>query len=380
MSITRPTNLQKPFADSGTKNTIPVASQIGITNGAASYNDGFPPLTMTPIAAGGVPPRGGDMNGVLYDLSAHIHFLNAGGQYRWDSDLVTAVGGYPTGFVIQSDDGLGSYVSLVDSNTYNFNSDSSYIGTYWAPWAGKAVRQRISHANGTADALTATFTPTVTALTDGMTFFIRASLANTTTTPTIKFDALSAVTIVKGAGAALVAGDIAGAGHWLELQYDPTSGKAVLQNPATGVTTVTQQTGEVCFFAMNTAPAGFLKANGALVSRTTYSNLFAVIGTTFGTGDGSTTFALPDLRGEFLRGWDDSRGVDASRTFGSSQTDAFKSHTHTTYFTNGYDNTGVVYPTGGSSVRTNSIYYATTATGDAETRPRNIALLACIKY
>ena len=86
--------------------------------------------------------------------------------------------------------------------------------------------------------------------------------------------------------------------------------------------------GTVIHVAMNTAPAGYLKANGALVSRTTFATLFAAIGTTFGAGDGSTTFALPDLRGEFLRGWDDGRAVDSGRGIGTAQGDAFGSHSH----------------------------------------------------
>jgi microcystin-dependent protein len=81
-------------------------------------------------------------------------------------------------------------------------------------------------------------------------------------------------------------------------------------------------------FARNTPPAGWLKANGAAVSRTTYAVLFAAIGTTFGPGDGTTTFNLPDLRGQFPRGWDDSRGVDPSRVFGSTQASQNLSHVH----------------------------------------------------
>jgi hypothetical protein len=64
--------------------------------------------------------------------------------------------------------------------------------------------------------------------------------------------------------------------------------------------------GSVIYHAANTAPSGFLKANGAAVSRSTYSDLFTAIGTTFGTGDGSSTFNVPDLRGEFMRGWGSS--------------------------------------------------------------------------
>ena len=77
--------------------------------------------------------------------------------------------------------------------------------------------------------------------------------------------------------------------------------------------------GQVGFFAMTTPPAGWLKADGAAVSRTTYAALFAAIGTTYGIGNGTSTFNLPDLRGEFLRCVDDGKGVDAGRVLGSSQ-------------------------------------------------------------
>ncbi|WP_287956581.1 phage tail protein, partial [Snodgrassella sp.] len=66
--------------------------------------------------------------------------------------------------------------------------------------------------------------------------------------------------------------------------------------------------GVIQFFTIDWAPTGWLKANGAAVSRTTYANLFAAIGTKFGAGDGKTTFNLPDLRGEFIRAYDDGRG------------------------------------------------------------------------
>jgi phage-related tail fiber protein len=77
--------------------------------------------------------------------------------------------------------------------------------------------------------------------------------------------------------------------------------------------------GCVMFFACRDAPNGWLKCNGAAISRTIYASLFDAIGSTFGNGDGSTTFNLPDLRGEFLRGWDDERGIDNKRNFGSWQ-------------------------------------------------------------
>lgn len=91
---------------------------------------------------------------------------------------------------------------------------------------------------------------------------------------------------------------------------------------------LTVMIGQVAMFAMGTPPSGWLKCNGAAVSRTAYADLFAKIGTTYGTGNGSTTFNLPDLRGEFPRGWDDGRGIDAGRALGSAQAGEIQSHTH----------------------------------------------------
>jgi phage-related tail fiber protein len=77
--------------------------------------------------------------------------------------------------------------------------------------------------------------------------------------------------------------------------------------------------GTIAYFSMSAAPTGWLKANGSVISRTSYSDLFSAIGETYGSGDGSTTFKIPDLRGEFLRTWDDSKGTDSGRVFASSQ-------------------------------------------------------------
>lgn len=132
--------------------------------------------------------------------------------------------------------------------------------------------------------------------------------------------------------------------------------------------------GTVQFFAMSAPPTGWLKCNGSAVSRTVYAALFSSIGTVYGVGNGTSTFNLPDLRGEFLRGWDDGRGVDSGRVLGSSQADDFKSHTHTY---NGDTLVGL----GGTGTNVYANFTGpTSATGGAETRPRNVALLVCIKY
>ena len=140
---------------------------------------------------------------------------------------------------------------------------------------------------------------------------------------------------------------------------------------------VTAPSGTVIQFAGSSAPAGYLKANGNAVSRTAYAALFAAIGTTYGTGDGSTTFNLPDLRGEFVRGLDDGRGVDAGRTLGSAQADEFKSHNHTVGQYGDFIRTTTTVMAAGYEPAQNNVN--TSSTGGSETRPRNIALLYCIK-
>ena len=87
-------------------------------------------------------------------------------------------------------------------------------------------------------------------------------------------------------------------------------------------------TGMVAGFAISWAPEGWLKCNGAAVSRTTYARLFALLGAHYGAGDGSTTFNLPDMRGLFPRGWDDGRGLDPGRAFGAYQDMLIQSHNH----------------------------------------------------
>ncbi|RWL21986.1 MAG: hypothetical protein E5X35_27335 [Mesorhizobium sp.] len=77
--------------------------------------------------------------------------------------------------------------------------------------------------------------------------------------------------------------------------------------------------GSISMFAAAGAPTGWLKCNGQAVSRIAYADLFAAIGTSWGAGDAVTTFNVPDFRGEFLRGFDDGRGIDAGRAFGTWQ-------------------------------------------------------------
>lgn len=141
--------------------------------------------------------------------------------------------------------------------------------------------------------------------------------------------------------------------------------------------------GLVAHFARNSAPTGWLKANGAAVSRTAYADLFAAIGTTFGAGDGFNTFNLPDLRAEFIRGWDDGRGVDSGRAFGSQQAATIisdfvgsSSGLDLQLGIQNYDSLQV----DGTWVRYRGTASPFTGSNKLSVRPRNVALLACIKF
>lgn len=165
-------------------------------------------------------------------------------------------------------------------------------------------------------------------------------------------------------------------------------------------------TGTIIAFPANAVPNGFLKCNGAQVSRNSYTTLFSVIGSTYGNGNNYNTFNLPDLRGEFIRGWDDGRGVDNNRNLGYHQGESTKRHYHGTgkfeqtvnddWYAilgnwdgthrarwvpgeSGFNSTKNI--SGGSNsrlTRTTEAQYITAA--NSETRPRNYAMLFCIKY
>lgn len=143
-------------------------------------------------------------------------------------------------------------------------------------------------------------------------------------------------------------------------------------------------TGAVFHFIMQTCPAGYIAANGAAISRTTYSALYAAVGVTFGAGDGTSTFNLPDLRGEFVRGWDNGRGVDSGRAFGSAQSHMARVPDGTMIRVGAFGNGDGTHDANGVSNVAQSNDMSPAPWGNSntrfpETRPRNIALLACIK-
>jgi len=161
-------------------------------------------------------------------------------------------------------------------------------------------------------------------------------------------------------------------------------GTGWISQPAAGV---------VDYHGKDSPQKGWLECDGSAVSRTAYAALFAEIGTVHGAGDGSTTFNVPDLRGEFIRGWDHGRGVDTGRVFGSTQLDAMQGHRHPQWSNGAWATTlnpvdvSNMVVTGNTDGTTSlSTYGATVTDGSygtprtaAETRGRNVALLPIIK-
>lgn len=135
---------------------------------------------------------------------------------------------------------------------------------------------------------------------------------------------------------------------------------------------VIEPIGSILPLAYETTPAAYLVCNGAAISRTVYSDLFSAIGTTWGAGDGSTTFALPDLRGLFLRGLDDGRGYDTSRSLGTYQDQDVAAHIHTGLVESrisSSSNAGRMYPNG-----------PTGSNSGVETRPKNYPVVYIIRF
>lgn len=179
-------------------------------------------------------------------------------------------------------------------------------------------------------------------------------------------------------------------------------------DPHPGYLQSSNMVGAIMPFAMLAPPPGWLSASGQAVSRTTYAALFAAIGTTYGAGNGTTTFNLPDLRGEFVRGLDVGRGVDVGRTIGSNQAHRMQDHFHGTgdflaesnddwygilrNWVGSFSSRWVAGESQNRQLKTSDgAGLASTATRNTgttdqmlvpgtETRPRNIALLYCIKH
>lgn len=364
-----PSRITKAFGVNGLKNTIPVDSSTTTdNNGVATFDKGFPPVTMQPLSAGGIPPSGKDMNGVLYSTTIQQQWQNAGMTYPFSQDFSDAVSGYPKGAIVPSSVYTGQWLNLNEANGTPPES-STGANTGWVPINNYGVTQ-ITMASGSVVMsslqaakdriiISGTLTANVNLIFPA---WIKSWVVHNNCTGNFTITCRTA----SGSGVVVIPGLVS------RLFCDGVNISDETYNPNNDMV------GAVVGFAMNSAPTGWLAADGSAISRITYARLFSRIGIIFGAGDGTTTFNIPDVRGEFPRFFGGSSGVDAGRVFGSKQADQIKAHSHDINLRRNGDTTSSslndVYKSGSGFTFQSEVF------GGSETRPRNIALLGCIKY
>jgi hypothetical protein len=149
---------------------VPTASQIGVSNGAASMQDGFPPNCFVAVAAGGAPPWGQDMNGILRQVTQWGQWQQAGAPIVYDSTFQSQIGGYPAGAIVQLSANGPEFMSTVDNNTV-------------APAVGVAGWMPLVTFGGNVETVSAT--GTLTAVNAGLVLVNAASGNITLTMPAV---------------------------------------------------------------------------------------------------------------------------------------------------------------------------------------------------
>ena len=293
MAIQLPVFLPMPWAQNGQKASIPSSTD---TLGRASYEVGFPEVTALPLAAGGIPPNYLDFQGILHSLSAHIYFIQSGSLYTWQNSL-----DYLAGAIVLGPNGK-AYQAISNSGpSYGGAKTPASNTNYWS-------------ALPTSQDLTA-FLPLDGSkqMTGGIVFGNNGGGKNVIVANdnTGYLQICGGTSYGNGASVQLHGKGSDKPGAYIvhcsneeeaaDLELSPTIAKWKGQQV---LTARDFPAGTVIAYAGNPASLpGFILCNGATVSRTTYAELFSAIGTTYGEGDGSTTFALPrltDLR--FIQG------------------------------------------------------------------------------
>jgi len=326
-----------------------------------------------------------DSNNLKIRNAANDGFVTVGSVNSANLGLLPVAGGTMTGQLLGDDGsvaGSPAYAFDNDTSTGMFRSGSNSIGF------STAGTQRVGISNAGLDMLNAL---------------------------PIRFQDSSGSPFVSLQSPSSLSGNIA-----LKLPSSITNG-GFLQTDGSGNLSFSiiegVPSGAVFCLAVASVPTGYLECNGNAVSRTTYAALFAIIGTQYGSGNGSSTFNIPDLRGEFIRGFDNGRGVDSGRSIASSQGSQNAQHNHSAsatstagahshalnYQRKQVEDTGTAFVTdirrqggdgdGGSTTFTNNtdsgfmnnatVSVSTSVSignqGGGEARPRSIAMMYIIK-
>jgi len=220
----QPDLILTPFGENATPGTIdpiPQTSGPGDDPQQATWDKGFPLVTMTPLAAGGIPPKGQDFNGVLKAISEHTVYSGAGGQYTWSAAYVAANVGYPKGALVARSDHNGYWQNTVDLNTSNPDTG----GAGWLPLSGRGGDFAID--TGTANNYVCAFTPAITARIEGQVLKFKVKTANNGAS-TFN-DGLGSAPLVGGAQSVLQGGELVANGDaWVQWNTSVGGGSYIL--------------------------------------------------------------------------------------------------------------------------------------------------------
>jgi hypothetical protein len=268
-----PTRFEIPFAANAGPSYIrpvPKASLIGISDGAASDTDGFPPLNFLPTPAGGVPPFGQDMNGILYQISAWCRWVSMGGPIIYNAAYQAIIGGYPKAAMVASATTTGMFwISLVDDN----GSDPDNGGAGWLR-NYNGIYSHFAIDGGSANAINVSYVG-VNSYADmfGIPFQIYKIPSGNTGPTTINVNGFGAVPLVRANGDQLYPNDLHG-NATLEVIYDNSN--FILQTPIVD---------------------RILGPRSAIIGTSSYTATYLDIGKSFvlsTSGSGTTTFTLPN--------------------------------------------------------------------------------------
>ena len=351
--VNQPAILSGAFAAEGDKNVIP-ANNDGLS-GLASIAKGFPPITQVPLAQGGQPPQRQDFNGIFNLFSQFLLFAQNGGVYAYNNTL-----DYQPPCIISYE---GEFYSCVAENGPSTSAGVQPVTNtdYWE----KLVPDVAVMKGATASVAGASGLVPTPAQNQQKNFLTGA-----------------------GVWQAIATTEQAQAGT---DDSAPMTALKVKQAITAQVSTV--PTGTILPFAGGTIPSGFLACNGAAVSRTTYAALFSAIGTTYGSGDGSTTFnlpavednrflefsstrgtkknaGLPNITGIFDAAELNHNGVGVPKTSGAF---GYDSNSTFNYMSDGLS--GKPYRITFQASRSNSIYG-----GSTTVQPKSLTVRAIIKY
>lgn len=282
-----------PFAADGQKDEIPVTREPSMPTQKATWDLGFPPATMLPESAGGLPPRGRDFNGIFNQISEMLVHFAKGGRIKFSESYAEEIGGYQKGAILQSDDETKDYQSLIDENKVNFNTaTSAQINAAWKLVSTASLATDMSSKlDKTAVLQTIGNSKTGVMSQDAVTLALPKQ-ATTSTSGTVI----------------------------LASSTGQSTSKVMAQKAVTdAIVSHSVPVGSPIPWPQSTPPDGYLICNGQHFDK----NKYPLLSKAYPSG------VLPDLRGEFIRGLDSGRSVDPGRGVLTSQGDAMRNFTGT---------------------------------------------------